>query len=80
MLTLYSRKLPEAQWELVPDGALHSIRYLFYMATNQILHKRLYSFPRKSFNGYSLPTWLSEPGPILIRKFTRNYKSDPLVK
>lgn len=26
-----------------------------------------------------MPSWLSSPGPILLRKFVRNSKSDPLV-
>lgn len=79
-LALRSHKLPECQWELVLDTALHSIRSLLCTATNQTPHERLFAFPRKSFNGYSLPTWLTAPGPVLLRKFVRTSKSDPLVE
>ncbi|XP_045103909.1 uncharacterized protein LOC123512200 [Portunus trituberculatus] len=34
----------------------------------------------KSFNGHSLPSWLTSPGPVLLRKFVRTSKSDPLVE
>ena len=79
-LALHSRNLLEGQWELVLNNAFHSIRFLLCTATNQTPHERLFSFPRKSSNGYSLPTWLSQPGPVLIRKFVRNSKSDSLVE
>lgn len=79
-LALKSFKLPESQWELVLDRVLHSIRSLLCTATNQTPHERLFSFPRKSFSGYSLPSWLATPGPVLLRKFIRNSKSDPLVE
>lgn len=79
-LALHSRNLPEGQWELVLNNALHSIRSLLCTATNQTPHKRLFSFPRKSSNGYSLPSWLSQPGPVYVRKFVRTSKSDSLVE
>lgn len=77
---LRSQKLPETHWESVLDSALHSIRSLLCTSTDQTPHERLFSFNRKSCNGYSLPTWLSSPGPILLRKFVRISKSDPLVE
>lgn len=80
LLALRTRKLPDTHWELVLDHVLHSIRSLLCTATNQTPHERLFSFPRKSSNGYSLPTWLSSPGPVLLRKFVRSSKSDPLVE
>ena len=79
-LALRSRNLKDSQWELVLDTALHSIRSLLCTATNQTPHERMFSFPRKSPNGYSLPTWLSSPGPVYLRKFVRTSKSDPLVE
>lgn len=79
-LALATRSLPVTHWELVLDCVLHSIRSLLCTATNQTPHERLFSFPRKSSNGYSLPSWLSSPGPILLRKFVRTSKSDPLVE
>ena len=44
------------------------------------LPMRLFSFHRKSCNGYSLPSWLSSPGPILLRIFVQSSKSNPLVE
>ncbi|KAK4309968.1 hypothetical protein Pmani_018435 [Petrolisthes manimaculis] len=71
-LTLKSRNPPETHWELVLDTVLHSIRSLLCTATNQTPHERLFPYPRKS--------QLSFPGPILLRKFLRTSKSDPLVE
>ena len=79
-LVLRSRGLPETMWETVLDIVLHSVRSLLCTATNQTPHERLFSFPRKSLNGYSLPSWLSSPGPVLLRRFVRQSKSDPLVE
>ena len=79
-LALRSQGLPESRWESVLDSVLHSIRSLLCTATNQTPHERLFSFPRKSPNGYSLPSWLSYSGLVLLRKFVRNSKSDPLVE
>ena len=79
-LALRSLKLPDHQWEHVLGRALHSIRSLLCTATNQTPHERLFAFSRKSSNGYSLPSWLSSPGPVLLRKFVRRSKSDPLVE
>ncbi|XP_045104966.1 LOW QUALITY PROTEIN: uncharacterized protein LOC123500328 [Portunus trituberculatus] len=84
-LALRSQKLPDilrhgSSWESVLDVALHSIRLLLCTATNQTPHERLFSYHRKSCNGYSLPSWLSSPGPTLLRKFVRSFKTDPLVE
>ena len=79
-LALKSQKLPITHWEQVLNKVLHSIRSLLCTATNQTPHDRMFSFPRKSSNGYSLPSWLSCPGPVLLRKFARHSKNDPLVE
>ena len=34
---------------------------------------------RKSATGYSVPTWLSEPGKVLLKRFVKNSKYDPDV-
>lgn len=78
-LALRSRGLPLSQWEAVLDTVLHSIRSLLCTATNETPHERLFAFSRKSTNGYSLPTWLSSPGQVLVRKFVRD-KGDPPVE
>lgn len=78
-MALKSRGARENQWESVLDNVLHSIRSLLCTSTNETPHERLFSCPRKTSNGYSLPTWLSQPGTVLLRKFVRESKSDSVV-
>ncbi|KAL7637910.1 UNVERIFIED_CONTAM: hypothetical protein RMT77_011523 [Armadillidium vulgare] len=66
-------------WELVLPDALHSIRSLLCTATNATPHERLFSFPRKTSLGLSIPSWLVEPGSVLLKKYVR-CKDDPLVE
>ena len=61
---------------VLPD-ALHSLRSLLCTTTNSTPHERFFAFPRRSTNDSSLPNWLLEPGPVLLRNFVRS-KSDPL--
>lgn len=78
-LALESRHLPPSSWEdLLPD-CLHAIRSLLCTSTNMTPHERLFSFPRKSSNGYSLPSWLCRPGPVYLRRHVRHSKHEPLV-
>ncbi len=77
-LGLHSRKLDETHWEIVLPDALHSIRSLLSVATNCTPHERLFSYERRTKNGSALPTWLMEPGTVLLRRHVRN-KTDPLV-
>ena len=56
---------------------LHAQRSLLCTATNCTPHERMFTFPRKSSSGCSLPSWL-KPGPILVKRHVRN-KGDPLV-
>ena len=79
-LAIHQKKLREGDWEKVLPDALHSIRSLLCTATSETPHERLFQFPRKSLNGTSLPKWLSNPGPVLLRRHDRRFKSDPLVK
>ena len=78
-LALKSRELPDSQWELVLPDALHSIRSLLSTATNCTPHERFFNFKRRSNFGSTLPSWLSNPGPVLMRRFVRHSKNDPLV-
>ena len=78
-LCLESRSLPVQAWEAVLPDALHSLRSLLCTATNCTPHERLFSFPRKSVSGTSMPTWLTTPGKVLLRKFVRN-KDESLVQ
>ncbi|KAL7635484.1 UNVERIFIED_CONTAM: hypothetical protein RMT77_014553 [Armadillidium vulgare] len=66
-------------WELVLPDALHSIRSLLCTATNATPHERLFSFRRKTSLGLSIPSWLVEPGSVLLKKYVR-CKDDPLVE
>jgi hypothetical protein len=75
--TLMSRGLRDSHWESVLPDALHSQRSLLCKATNTTPHERMFTFPRKSSSGYSIPSWL-KPGPVLVKRHVRN-KYDPLV-
>ena len=79
-LTLKSRDLPISHWQDVLPDVLHSVRSLLCTATNETPHDRFFNHPRRAASGASLPTWLCQPGPVLLRKHERNKKSDPLVE
>ena len=80
LMALRSRGLPTSQWQQVIPDALHSIRSLLCTATNTTPHERLFSFPREPTPRAALPSWLTVPGPVLLRKHVRTHKSDPLVE
>ena len=77
-LALRSANLPQSRWELVLADALHSIRSLLCTSTNATPHERFFNFQRRSSSGVSLPSWM-QPGPVLLRRFVRTSKNDPLV-
>lgn len=78
-LALKTNKLPLSNWvDILPD-ALHSIRSLLSTATNCTPHERLFSYQRRSSTGHSVPSWLLTPGPVLLKRFVRNSKFEPLV-
>ena len=79
MLALKSRNLPTSEWEKVLPDALHSIRSLICTSTNVTPHERLFNYQRRSTSGQSVPSWLSAPGPVLVKRHVRNSKYDPLV-
>ena len=79
-LALKARNLPPTCWEIVLPDALHSIRTLISTATNSTPRERMFNFQRHTTSGISLPTWLSNPGPVLLRNHRRTSKYDPLVK
>ena len=78
-LALKSHNLPLSCWQEVLPEALHSIRSLLCVSTNETPHERLFKYQRRSASGESLPTWLSESQYALLRRFVRNSKQDPLV-
>ena len=79
MLALESRKLPLNCWEEVLTDVLHSIRSLLCTATNQTPHERMFHHPRRSTLGTTLPGWLCNPGPVLLKNYKRASKYEPLV-
>lgn len=79
-LALRSRGLKTEQWESVLEDALHSIRSLLCVATNQTPHERMFEHSRKSSNGQAIPSWLSSPGPVWMKKNVRKSKYDPFVE
>lgn len=77
--TLKSQGLPIARWQQVLPDALHTTRSLLCTSTNVTPHERLFSFQRRSALGTSFPTWLSQPGPVLLKRHVRSSKNEPLV-
>lgn len=76
---LRTRGLPEQCWQSVLPDALHAIRSLLCTATNSTPHERLFNYVRRSSAGATIPSWLCEPGPVLLKRQVRACKSDPLV-
>ena len=58
---------------------LHSIRSLISTVTNETPHERLFAYQRRSATGTSVPSWLAEPGPVLLKRHVRRSKYEPLV-
>ena len=77
-LACKSRGLDIEHWEVVLPDALHSIRSLLCTATNVTPHERMFSFPRRSATGESMPSWLN-PGPVYLKRRVRTSKHEPLV-
>ena len=77
-LACKSRGLGIENWEVVLPDALHSIRSLLCTATNATPHERMFSFPRRSATGESMPSWLN-PGPVYLKRRVRTSKHEPLV-
>lgn len=78
-LFLRTYKQSENSWETVLPEALHAVRSLLCTATNSTPHERFLGFNRKSVTGRALPSFLAQPGPVLLKRFVRN-KSDPVVE
>ena len=74
---LRTKKMPEECWEVVLQDALHATRSRLCTTTNETTHERFLGFSRKPMIGKSIPNWLMNPGPVLLRKHVRT-KSDPL--
>ena len=77
-LALRTRGLKTSQWEMVIPESLHALRSLFCTATNEVPHDRFFKFARRSMFSTTAPSWMSEPGPVYVRKHVRD-KYDPIV-
>ena len=42
-------------------------------------HERMLNFQRRSSTGHAVPTWLSQPGPVLLKRHVCQSKFEPLV-
>ena len=60
--------------------ALHAIRSLLCTATNATPHERFFGFTRRTTTGNCVPTWLTTPGTVLLRRHARHSKYEPLVE
>ena len=78
-LALKTKGLPTNCWQEVLLDALHSIRSLLCTATNTTPHERMFTYPSKSTSGVSVPSWLTTPGPVLLKRHVRKSKYDPFV-
>ena len=78
-LALKLKNLPIDHWEQVLSEALHLIRSLLCTATNTTPHERLFNYQRRSTMGVTFPTWLSQSGPVLLRRHARSSKHEPVV-
>ena len=75
-LALHSRHLPPDEWEVVLPDALHSLRSLLCVSTNETPHERLFTFPRKASFGQAHPSWLLPEKQVLLRKSITASKYD----
>ena len=59
---------------------LRYIRSLLCTATNVTSHERFLGFQRHSAVGIAVPSWLSSPGPILVKQHVCSSKYESLVE
>ena len=78
-LATRQHKLPIKLWEKVLPDVLHSIRSLICTATMETPHERMFSHQRRTTTGCAVPTWLNQPGPVLLKRHVRNNKYEPVV-
>jgi len=78
-LALRQHQLGIKSWEQMLPDALHSIRSLISTATMQTPHERFFTFQRRSSTGHAVPSWLCQPGPVLLKRNVRHSKYEPLV-
>ncbi|MCH2619858.1 MAG: transposase family protein, partial [Candidatus Poseidoniia archaeon] len=73
--------LTEGMWESVLPDALSSIRALASTSTGETPHNLLFNFKRNNAHVLppKIPEWMQEPGPVLLKNFTRASKREPKV-
>ena len=74
-----SRKFVVSNCESVLLDVSHSQQLLLFTKTNATLHENFLNFNQKSCCGISLPNWLINPGPVLLRNFVKTHKNDDFV-
>ena len=79
-LRIKSLKLHINEWELVITEALHAIRSLLCTSTNATPHERMFSHPRRSASGVSIPSWLAVPGKVYMKRQVKGSKYEEDVE
>lgn len=81
-LLLHSHKMDMSNWETMLPTALHSIRSLLNTSTNCTPYESFFNYQRRlgSIRRKVLPSWLINPGPVLLKNFEKFSKNDDLVK
>ena len=74
-----SKNLPIKYWQDALPDAFHSLRSLLCTATNKTPHERLLRFSLRSTSGFSVPSWLTIPGPVYLKCHVCTSKTEPLV-
>ena len=79
-LFLKSQNLSTNRWQEVLASALHSVHSLLCTSTNCTPHERMFSHHRNGSWGVGMPSWISKPGTVLLRKHVRSSKYDSIVE
>ena len=79
-LRIKSLKLHINEWKLVITEALHTIRSLLCTSTNATPHERMFSHPRRSVSGVSIPSWLAVPGKVYMKRQVKGSKYEEDVE
>ncbi|EFA07199.1 hypothetical protein TcasGA2_TC010206 [Tribolium castaneum] len=64
---------------LVPTNSA-SLRRVLGIAINTTPHERMFHHLRRYANGSSIPTWLSSPDRVLMKRYNRASKYEPLIE
>ena len=78
-LALRTYGLEIANCEMVMPEVLHSLQSLLCTAMNEVPHNRFLKFPCCLMFGNNTSIWMTEPGPVHVRKHVRD-KYNPVVR